>query len=102
MKCFKIKLLLFISILSLTGCDSFVEVEVPTSQLTGSAVFENRATVNAAMVAVYAKLRDGGMLAGSSLGSGTCLGLYADELIYYGASNDNISYLIKPSLLVSI
>jgi hypothetical protein len=99
MNCFKIKLVLFVSLFSLAGCDSFVEVDVPTSQLTGSAVFENRATVNAAMMAVYAKLRDGGMLAGNSLGSGACLGMYADELIYYGASNDNISYLFGNTLL---
>lgn len=99
MNCIKMKLLFLLSFITLSGCDSFVTVDVPSSQLTGSAVFENKATVNAAMVAVYAKLRDGGMLAGNILGSGTCLGLYADELTYYGASNDNIAYLYDNTLL---
>lgn len=99
MNCIKMKLLFLLSFLTLSGCDSFVTVDVPSSQLTGSAVFENKATVNAAMVAVYAKLRDSGMLTGSSLGSGSCLGLYADELTYYGASNDNIAYLYDNTLL---
>lgn len=70
-------------LLSVTGCDSFVEVETPASQLPGNIVFEDVNTVNAAMADVYVKLRDSGVLSGQGLGTSYTLGLYADELTYY-------------------
>ncbi len=39
MKKFKITLLGLFVLLSLMGCDSFVDVETPNSQLTGVTVF---------------------------------------------------------------
>jgi len=42
----------------LNSCDSFVEVGLPNSQLTSSAVFEDKATANAAMVDIYNKIRN--------------------------------------------
>lgn len=69
--------------LTLGGCDSFVEVDLPASQLTAKTVFEDAGTAKAAMAGLYAKMRDGGILTGNSSGPSCSLGLYADEFDYY-------------------
>lgn len=89
---------LLLLLLCLAGCDGFVEVEVPNSQLTGKVVFENTDTANAALIALYAKLRDNGLLAGNANGSAALLGMYADELLYYG-NNENILSVANSNLL---
>lgn len=99
MKNYKIHIITLLALLSFASCDNFVDVDVPASQLTGNIVFEDRATANAAMVDIYSKLRDTGLLTGTTLGSGVCLGLYADELTYYGTTDDNISFLYNNTLL---
>lgn len=86
-------------LMSFTGCDNFVNVETPNSQLTGSTVFQDKNTANAAMIDIYSKLRDTGFLSGSVNGSGVCLGFYADELQYYGGSNDNTSFIFNNTML---
>jgi hypothetical protein len=90
--------MLFI-LLPVTGCDNFVEVEVPGSQLTGNVVFEDRTTANAAMVSIYSKLRDSGLLTGNATGTSVSMGIYADELEYYGTNDENISFLFNANLL---
>jgi len=72
------------ALLNIVACDNFVDVDTPASQLTGSTVFEDPNTVNAAMTEIYSNLRDFGALSGQTLGSTYTLGLYADELTYYG------------------
>lgn len=74
------------AMLSLSGCDSFVDVEQPNSQLTSEAVFNDYTTASAAMKDVYAKMRDGGLLTGKPVGLNHLLGLYADELVSYQTS----------------
>lgn len=101
MKNFKIQLLILFVTLSIVGCDSFVDVATPNSQLTGATVFEDRTTANAALIDIYSKLRDTGLLAGNANGSGVCLGLYADELIYYGAANDNTSFIFNNTMIAT-
>lgn len=64
------------------SCKKFVSVSLPTSQLTGENVFQDRATTNAAMVDIYSKLRETGLLAGNGVGATVSLGMYADDLIY--------------------
>lgn len=80
-----------ISFLSLSllicSCDSFVEVELPKSQLTSATVFQDYSTANAAMASVYAKIRDNSLLSGNSSGLSNSFGLYADELTLYGSIN---------------
>lgn len=90
---------LFLLCVTLFACDSFVEVDLPDSQLTGIKVFEDKTTANAAMADIYAKLRDNGLLAGSSLGISSRLGLYADELTFYGGTNNTESYFYNNTLL---
>lgn len=76
----------------LAGCESFLEVDLPSSQLTAPAVFEDRATAEAALSGVYAKMRDNGLLSGSPLGLSHQLGNYADELDFYGQPQTSTDY----------
>lgn len=71
-------------LLCLSSCDSFTETGTPISELNESAVFEQKNTANAAMTDVYAKIRDLGMLTGKTNGTGKILGLYTDELSWWG------------------
>lgn len=64
------------------SCDNYVDVDLPNSQLTGSTVFEDVNTANAALAGLYSKLRSGGMLSGGT-GMPYYLGLYTDELDNY-------------------
>jgi hypothetical protein len=71
-----------------TACDNFIEVDLPSSQLNATDVFEHKATANAAMVDIYTQIRDHGLLTGYRSGVSSQLGLYADELdFYYSISN---------------
>lgn len=99
MKKFKITLLNVLILLVFIGCDRFVDVETPSSQLTGVTVFQDKTTANAAMIAIYSKLRDTGLLAGLTTGSSVSLGLYSDELTYYGTTDDNISFIFNNTML---
>jgi len=68
----------------LAACEDFVVVDQPASQLTSMAVFNDKATANAALSSIYSRLRDAGMLTGGRFGISTNMGVYADELEYYG------------------
>lgn len=83
------------------GCEDFVEVELPDSQLTGTTVFNDPNTANAALAHIYTRLRDTGFLTGSSLGSTTAMGLYADELKYFGGAGTPNLELYNNALLPS-
>jgi hypothetical protein len=95
------QVLLFIVLFSLISCDSFVEVELPNSQLTGTTVFEEKATANAAMTNIYASIRDEGLLTGTSFGISCNLGAYADELDFYGDTSYSTFYFYNNTLLPS-
>lgn len=92
---------LLLVLLSLNACDNFVDVETPSSQLTGVIVFEDHNTANAAVTDIYAKLRDSGLLTGSAIGASVNLGMYADELLYYGTADENASHIFNNSLLAT-
>mgnify|MGYP003582637295 CR=1 FL=1 len=77
--------ILFMFAFLITACENFVDVKLPDSQLTGTKVFEDAATANAAMTDIYSKMRDTGILTGLSGGISSNLGMYADELVYYGS-----------------
>ncbi len=66
-------------LLIFNSCDDFVGVELPKNQLTSQAVFEDVSTATAALMDIYAKMRDGGLLAASGLSFS--MGTYTDELI---------------------
>jgi len=77
-------LLFFLAILAYS-CDDFVEVDPPTTQLSSPLVFEEYSTANAALVAIYAEIRDNGLLTGNPNGMSYKLGEYTDELQFFGA-----------------
>lgn len=79
-------LLLSFQAILLNSCDSFVAVDLPNSQLTTAAVFEDKATASAALVDIYNKIRENGLLTGTSSGISNQLGNYTDELVCYGSS----------------
>lgn len=77
----------------MTCCDSFLEVDLPKSQLTNKTVFQDYTTANAAMADVYAKIRDSGLPTGTLFGLSAQLGNYTDELAFYGTpSNSTLSF----------
>lgn len=82
----KSTLLLLPLVFTCNSCDSFVQVDLPNSQLTSQAVFEDKATATAAMANIYNSIRDNGLLSGTSAGISNQLGNYADELVCYGSS----------------
>ncbi|AWK04815.1 RagB/SusD family nutrient uptake outer membrane protein [Flavobacterium crocinum] len=93
MKIFYKQLPILIVLLTFTSCDSFVETDLPKSQLASSSVFENYETANAALINVYAKLRDTGLLTGTGTGLSNILGNYTDELTAYGgATSTNMAF----------
>lgn len=65
------------------ACEKDLDVGLPTSQLIGNAIFEDEATVRAALADVYTKMRDESALSGSTSSQSVLLGLYADELDFY-------------------
>lgn len=77
-------LLLLSLLLIATACDSFVEVDLPKSQLTDAAVFEENTTANAALANIYSKIRDKGILTGANTGISNQLANYTDEMVAYG------------------
>jgi hypothetical protein len=83
----------------LYGCDSFVEVDLPSSQLTSVTVFEEKATANAAMTDIYSKLRDSGLLTGNGSGMNATLGTYSDELDYYGVTTGGTQFFYNNTVL---
>src|SRR5690606_7982024 len=77
-------IIFFVILFSILSCDSFLDVDLPDSQLIGTSVFEDETTANAAFVSILADIRDNGILSGSPYGISMSLGLYSDELDFYG------------------
>jgi hypothetical protein len=97
-----IKQFLWVSIVfMLNSCDSFVDVELPKSQLTSVTVFEDYSTANAALIDIYANIRDKGILTGAGLGISNQLGNYADEITSTQNPNNPSLNFYNNSLLPS-
>jgi len=71
------------------GCSDFVEVDPPKNNLVSETVFKDPATVESALANLYYGMREQGMTSGS-FGLTTALGIYADELDYYGFNADQM------------
>lgn len=81
------------------ACADFTDVDLPSSQLTAGTVFKDKTTANAAIVDIYAKIRDSGLLTGFPSGLCNQLGLYTDELQFYGFSGAGQVNFYNNSLL---
>jgi hypothetical protein len=66
------------------SCEQYLDIDLPSSQLTAEAVYEDAGTANAALMDVYANVRGTGMFSGTASGISAEMGLYADEFQYYG------------------
>lgn len=75
--------LLFCPLL-LLGCEDFLEVDEPFGQLDTPLVFEDETTATAAVTTLYGKLRDEVILTGKPEGLSALMGVYSDEMNYYG------------------
>ncbi|MFH6964442.1 RagB/SusD family nutrient uptake outer membrane protein [Flavobacterium plurextorum] len=80
---------------------NFTDVELPASQLNADDVFENNNTATAALVEIYTSLRTNGILNGSASGVSAQLGLYTDELDFYGTPNTGNAVFFNNALLAS-
>ncbi|MFP9097753.1 RagB/SusD family nutrient uptake outer membrane protein [Flavobacterium sp. RHBU_24] len=88
---------LILLLCSTVACDSFTEVDLPSSQLAAPAVYESNATATAALMDIYAKIRDRGLLTGYATGVSQQLGLYSDELVMYGGDPSFYNNTVLPS-----
>lgn len=79
-------ILTLIFIVLFSSCDDFVEVDLPSHLLTGETVFEDVQTAEAALGDIYARLRDEVLLTGTPQGISVLMGVYTDELEYFGGS----------------
>lgn len=82
------KLPLLICLLFLLGCEDYLEVEDPLGQVNSAEVFQDETTATAAVTTLYGKLRDEVLLTGKSEGLSALMGVYSDELIYYGLGGE--------------
>jgi len=83
----------------MNSCSSFVEVDLPKSQLTTSGVFESYPTAEAALTDIYGKIRDKGILAGINSGLSNTLGNYSDEMAAYGTPSNQALNFYNNTLL---
>lgn len=67
----------------LPGCDDFVDVGRPRTELVRSTVFEEQSTAEAAVTELYTAMREG-FASGGPYGLGAVAGLSSDELVWYG------------------
>ncbi|MEO2081153.1 RagB/SusD family nutrient uptake outer membrane protein [Leeuwenhoekiella sp.] len=72
-----------------TGCESFIEVDLPPGQLTGEAVFTDLRTAEAALTDIYALQRDEGILSGGRSGIASNLALYTDVYEQIGSQSSD-------------
>lgn len=79
------QLTLLFMIIGMTACTDFVEVDPPKNVLISETVFNDPATVESALANLFYNIREQSMVS-SNLGAGltTSLGIYSDELDYYG------------------
>lgn len=75
---------LIVCLLLISGCEEFLEIDEPFGQIPHQEVYEDDVTATAAVATMYAKLRDEVLVTGTSLGMGVLMGLYTDELDFYG------------------
>lgn len=87
--------------ISLLDCSGFSEVDLPQTQLTREAVFEDEMTATAALMDIYAHIREEGMLSGNIDGLSHLMGEYTDELDFYGSAASDAESFYSHSIVPS-
>ncbi|HCY80936.1 MAG TPA: RagB/SusD family nutrient uptake outer membrane protein [Xanthomarina gelatinilytica] len=90
-----------IIVLLLLGCEDYLEVESPKSQIDQETVFLDEGYATAAVTSLYASLRDNVLLTGSSNGMSILYGLYTDELDYYSNSGSDFEEFYNHQIIAS-
>lgn len=85
----------------LSGCDDFLDTQDPTGQISHENVFEDEITATAAVTTLYAKLRDEVLVTGNTSGLRCLMGLYADEIDYYGSPGEPLEAFYKHQIIAS-
>ena len=93
--------MLFSIAFGLNGCDDFTDVGMPVTELNATAVFDQKNTANAVVIDLYAKIRENGILTGKTNGISRELGLYTDELGWYGSSTATSALFYNNTVLPS-
>ncbi|GHC64959.1 RagB/SusD family nutrient uptake outer membrane protein [Ulvibacter litoralis] len=77
-----LKWTLILVLIPLVSCEN-IEVETPNHLLSGETLFTDPNTVEAAILSIYANLRDNVICTGAPQGMSNLMGNYADEITYY-------------------
>jgi starch-binding outer membrane protein, SusD/RagB family len=85
----------------INSCEDFVEIDLPNNQLTGTVVFEDAATVNAAFAHIYSQLRENAFTSGSISGLSYLMGHYTDELTLYSVNLPGVQNYSNNTVLAS-
>jgi hypothetical protein len=92
MKTKQLYFIVLILLLGMLGCEDFVEVEVPDSQLSGELVFEDVRTAEAVLVSVYTRMHNNTLVTGDVGGISVLLGNYTDELDCFAATSQELLF----------
>jgi len=85
--------LLIISILIFSSCKKFLEIDLPTTQITNEAVLSDDPSATSAIRGIYSTMLTSGGFASGSNGSISLLcGLSADELINYSVTTEQSEF----------
>jgi starch-binding outer membrane protein, SusD/RagB family len=101
-KIFKVRsAIALLTLMLLFACEDYVQVDLPDTQLTSETVFKDKTTATAALMDVYAKVRENSFLSGRATGLSTVMGLYTDELQLYNGATSFASGFYNNSLVAS-
>ncbi|WP_119789588.1 RagB/SusD family nutrient uptake outer membrane protein [Flavobacterium anhuiense] len=100
---FKVAAIIFCYFLLMlsVSCDSFTQVDLPSSQLNAEDVFQDKASATAALADIYSSLTQNGILTGYPGGVSSQIGLYTDELDFYGIPASGSAFFYNNALLPS-
>ncbi|MDM1507704.1 RagB/SusD family nutrient uptake outer membrane protein, partial [Myroides odoratimimus] len=84
--------LLFLAIILFQSCEETIDIGLPTDQIATENVFKDKRSAISSLADLYINLREASIFSGKSLGIGSSLGLYTDELepIYSSPESDNV------------
>lgn len=81
-------------LIAFSGCEDFVNVDLPRSELSNSLVFENEVTAASAVTAMYSKMNTTGFANGGIRSLTILMGLSADDL-FVNSSGSEYSFFIN-------
>lgn len=93
--------MMLMALMLLFSCEDYVQVDLPDTQLTSETVFKDKATATAALMDVYAKVRENSLLTGKATGLSAVMGLYTDELQLYSGATSFATGFYNNSLVAS-